>query len=216
MVIGSLVGSWYYSKRFTTHYILVLITLALYSCHLIDSKRAAVSEAIKETGMVTNDSILGGRLLSFYINHKEIPQVCKDLFRNTRQASDEVDVLALLDSVFTINDETRPFFFLTITRTMAKADGAYAEPLGMMGKKFVETRTKEFVNYFRKESLLTDKDFDEWARAVAGEIEISSEGREKEELKVLSKKMRLACEKCDEEQMKTIDDFVDRVKCHIR
>ena len=164
--------------------------------------------------MVTKDSILSGNRISFYINHKEIPQVCKELFRNTRQPSDELDVLALLDSVFTSNDKTRPFYFLTITRTMAKADGAYAEPLGMMAKQFVETRTKEFITYFRNESLLTDKDFDEWAKKVAGEIEISSSGRENEEVKVLKEKMKLNCERCDEGQIKTIDDFVDRVGHH--
>jgi hypothetical protein len=201
-------------NRLTIYYTLVLVTLTQYSCNLIDSKRAVVTEAINETSMVTNDSILSGRLISFYINHKEIPQVCKDLFRNTRQPSDEVDVLALLDSVFTSNDKTRPFYFLTITRTMAKADGAYAEPLGMMAKQFVETRTKEFIKYFRNESLLTDQDFDEWAKTVAGEIEISSSGQEKEELKVLKEKMKLNCEKCDEGQIKTINDFVDRVGNH--
>jgi len=201
-------------KRLTIYYTLVLVTLTQYSCHLIDSKRAVVSEAIKETSVVTNDSILSGHPISFYINHKGIPQVCKDLFKNTRQPSDEVDVLALLDSVFTSNDETRPFYFLTITQTMTKADGAYAEPLGMMGKQFVETRTKEFVGYFHNESLLTDKDFDEWAKTVAGEIEISSSGREKEELHGLKEKMKLNCEKCDERQIKTINDFVDRVGHH--
>lgn len=201
-------------KRLTIYYTLVLITLTQYSCHLIDSKGAAVSEAIKETSMVTNDSILSGYLMSFYINHKEIPQVCKDLFRNIRQPSDEVDVLALLDSVFTSNNKTRPFYFLTITRTMTKADGAYAEPLGMMAKQFVETRTKEFINYFHNESLLTDKDFDEWAKTVAGEIEISSSGREREELMILKEKMKLDCEKCDERQINTINDFVDRVGHH--
>jgi len=97
---------------------------------------------------------------------------------------------------------------------MAKADGAYAEPLGMMAKQFVETRTKEFITYFRNESLLTDKDFDEWAKKVAGEIEISSSGRENEEVKVLKEKMKLNCERCDEGQIKTIDDFVDRVGHH--
>jgi hypothetical protein len=68
---------------------------------------------------------------------------------------------------------------------MTEADGAYAESLGIMAKQFVETRAKEFIKYFRNESLLTDKDFDDWAKTVAGEIEISSSGREKEELKVL-------------------------------
>jgi hypothetical protein len=74
---------------------------------------------------------------------------------------------------------------------MDEADGAYAEPLGMMGKQFVETRTLDFVGYFDEEQLLTDTDLEQWAKTVAGEIQISSEGREKEELNSLTNKMKV-------------------------
>ncbi|HYF68943.1 MAG TPA: hypothetical protein VD884_12455 [Ohtaekwangia sp.] len=81
-----------------------------------------------------------------------------------------------------------------------------------MARQFVETRTKEFINYFRNESLLTDIDLDEWAKTVAAEIEISSSEREREELKMLTERMKLNCEKCDERQIKAINDFINRVE----
>lgn len=192
---------------------LFVLILSQYCCHPTDNKRTIDTKVFKSTVLV-NDSIFNGHPLTFYINHDKIPQVCKDLFSGVRQPSDEIDVLSLLDSIFTTNDETRPFYFLTITRTMEKADGAYAEPLGMMGKQFVEIRTKEFVDYFNKEILLTDKDFEEWAKKVAGEIEISADGKEKEELEKLRSKMKLNCQSCDEGQSKILNDFVERVAHH--
>ena len=95
---------------------------------------------------------------------------------------------------------------------MERADGAYAEPLGIMGKEFVERKTKEFVDYFLNNSLLTDKDFEEWEKTVAGEIEISADGKEKEELERLREKMTSNCGDCNNRQSKLIDTFLNRVK----
>jgi PP-loop superfamily ATP-utilizing enzyme len=97
---------------------------------------------------------------------------------------------------------------------MDEAYGAYAEPLGMMGKQFVETRTLDFVGYFDEEQLLTDTDLEQWAKTVAGEIQISSEGREKEELNSLTNKMKVNCNSCTERQVKILNDFVERVGYH--
>jgi len=162
--------------------------------------------------MDDKEPVFNGRPISFYLTHKQIPQVCKDLYNGKRQPSDEVDILSLLDSIFTSNIETKPFYFLTITKTMEKADGAYAEPLGMMGKQFVEKRTTEFVDYFINNSLLTDKDFEEWAKTVAGEIQISADGHEKEELERLKEKMKLNCDNCNGRQNKVVINFLEKVK----
>lgn len=95
---------------------------------------------------------------------------------------------------------------------MKNADGAYAEAVGVMGKLFVETKTKEFVDYFNSERLLTDEDFEEWAKTVAGEIEIAAEeGHEKEDLDKLRTNMKLNC-RCNEGQIKIMNDFVERVR----
>ena len=189
------------------HFILIVFVLSQYNCHAEGNKGALNHEL----GTMDNDSILNGKPISFYINHKKIPQICKDVFNNIRQPSDENDVLSLLDSVFTSNNETRPFYFLTLTRTLRKADGAYAEAVGMMGKNFVEKKTKAFVDYFEKELMLTTADFNQWARAVAGEIEILAEGPTKQELGKLKAKMTSNCSKCGTKQINRINQFVERV-----
>ncbi len=157
------------------------------------------------------EPVLNGHPISFYLAHKKIPQTCKDLYTGVREPSDDNDVLSLFDSVFTKNSETAPFYFLTITGTMDKADGAYAEPLGIMGKRFVETRTKQFIEYFEKESLLTDRDFDEWASTVSGEIEILSDDEE-QEFNKMKDSVISSCANCNTKQMQLINAFLENVK----
>jgi hypothetical protein len=197
--------------RQLTIFALFLTALTQYSCQMVKDKFDVIDAAVEQANETKRDSILAGHPIQFYLNHPDIPQVCKDLFTNVRKPTDDADVLSLLDSVFTSNDETRPFYFLTITKTMAKADGAYAEPLGIMAKKFVEERTKEFVSYFLRESLLSDIDFQEWARSVAGEVEISAEGKEMEELDRFANVVRLNCDQCFQSQEKIIESFIERV-----
>jgi hypothetical protein len=168
-------------------------------------------QCVAQTSSKTNDPILSGHPISFYMAHKEIPQICKDVYTGVRQPSDEVDVLSLLDSIFTKNKETAPFYFLTITRTMEKADGAYAEPLGMMGKHFVETRTKQFIDYFENESLLTSHDFNEWASTVSGEIEILSDNEE-QEFDKMKEKVKSNCASCNAKQLQRMNAFLEKVK----
>jgi hypothetical protein len=179
----------------------------VYAIGLVQSLAQATSQA--------NDPVLNGHPISFYITNKNIPQVCKDLYAGKRQPSDDSDIISLMDSIFTSNKETAPFYFLTLTRTMANADGAYAEPLGMMAKSFVETRTKEFVGHFINEPLLTTKNLYEWARLVAGEIEIASEGKEKEQLGKLKEKLKSNCTSCSAKEVQLLSSFVEQINHYL-
>jgi hypothetical protein len=155
-----------------------------------------------------------GRKISYYLSHSEIPLVCKEIFLKKRKVSDDNEVLALMDSLFTKNNETRPFYFLTLTRTMEKADGAYAEPLGIMSKKFVENHTKEFFDYFINEPLLSQNDFKEWALTVIGEIKIVAENNEREEFESLKTIMTNNCSECDLKQKEKLNEFLKLIENH--
>lgn len=85
----------------------------------------------------------------------------------------------------------------------------------MMGKQFVETRPMDFINYFQHETLLTPTDFDEWAKTVAGEIEISFSEQEKQEVEKLLTKMKSNCVNCNDVQGKWIGDFIDKVATNV-
>lgn len=127
---------------------LALMIVMQFSCQLVENKRAIVAEAIQEANKERQDSIFAGHPMSFYIAHQGIPQSCKDIFKSIRKPADDPEGLALLDSILTSNDETRPFYFLTVTRTMEKADGAFAEPLGVVAKQFCRDKNKRVCELF--------------------------------------------------------------------
>ncbi len=172
------------------------------------------SQAIVSVFGDPKDSSFAGHPIAFYLNHKQIPKACKDLYLQKRPPSADNDILALMDSIFTTNKQTRPFYFLTLTRTMKNSDGAYSEPLGIMSKKFVETNTKEFLNYFLNETAITNAHFDQWAKFVSYEINISAEHYEQQEIQNLKNKMLTHCSSCDQRQKKKLDDFIQRIESH--
>ena len=128
-----------------------------------------------------------------FLIDKNISQLAKDLYLGKVKPTNSNDNLALIDSINS-SGKARQFYFLVITKTMEHADGAYAEPLGMAAKEFVEKNTVEFLLYFKSNpDLLTEKDFVNWALMTYGEIQISSEGSEQETINDLKSKMTSNC-----------------------
>ncbi len=215
-----------YSKYIT----FILLTVLLSNCGNNENKQSEskmADTAIQQPATDTNAPSFGkdefgkevkllGQPLSFYLAHAQIPQVCKDIYMQKRTVSADKEVLALPDSMFTINDETKAFYFLTITRTMPKADGAYSEALGVMAKSFVETKTREFLNYHINDPVVTEKDYEQWINTVAGEIKVCAEGHEKAEAANVKKKMLKSCTECDEQQKAKLNDFATRVEKQCR
>ncbi|MDQ3110104.1 MAG: hypothetical protein M3R17_09430 [Bacteroidota bacterium] len=168
-------------------------------------------DSIPQKITIREDS-LAGRPITFYLQHPGIPKIAKDIYTGKTPVTDDSSIMALMDSVFTKNKETQPFYFLTITGTMKQADGAYAEPLGTMARKYVETQTSDFLNYFINEPLLTEEHFNLWARNVAWEIMLDAEvQREKAEVKITETKMKANCKSCTKEQTNKMNDFIKRV-----
>ena len=96
------------------HSIVLVILLAIQiSCQTGDKRITKDNLSNQKSNLDDSDSSFRGHSFTFYIDHEQIPQVCKDLFKDVRQPTDEADILSLLDSIFTTNDETRPFYFFT-------------------------------------------------------------------------------------------------------
>jgi len=153
----------------------------------------------------------GGHPILFYLRHPQIPQVAKDLYLGNAKPTDDDQTLALMDSIFTGNTTTQPFYFLTLTRTMSKADGAYSEPLGLMVKEFVEQQPDRLVAYFLNEKLLTSEDFDNWAESVAMEFHRDNEGSEASACAAWAKDLLAHCRNCSAAEKAKLREFTEVV-----
>lgn len=147
-----------------------------------------------------------------FLKDKSIPQLSKDLYNNKVKPTDNEENLSLIDSINS-KGPAKGFYFLVITKTMKYADGAYAEPLGIAAKEFVEKKTTEFLSYFMcNRNLLTDKDFKNWATTVYGEIQIESEGSEQKAVNDLKFRMLNNCIGQSEKYKTKIDEFIRLMK----
>lgn len=147
-----------------------------------------------------------------FLLDKSIPQISKDLYLGKIKPTDNDENLALIDSINSTG-QARGFYFLVITKTMKYADGAYAEPLGIASKSFVENNTIEFLSYFlANKDFLTNEDFKNWARSVYGEIQIDSEGSEQEAVTDLKTKMLTNCQGSSVDYQHSIERFIDLMK----
>jgi hypothetical protein len=147
-----------------------------------------------------------------FLRDKKITQLAKDLYLEKVRPTDSNENLSLIDSINS-NGKARGFYFIVITKTMKYADGAYSEPLGIAAKQYVENNSLEFLTYFfENDDLLTTQDFYNWASLVYGEIQIDSEGKEKNAVNELKTNMINNCKGLPIKYIKRIDEFIGRMK----
>jgi hypothetical protein len=203
-------------NNFKKTWVWILIAgISLYSCNSNpaekDSSDTSISikkpvDSLAKISSVNEDSF-AGRPLTFYLNSKEIPEFAKGVYYGKIEPNNDPGAFNLPDSLFSKNNNTRPFYFLAVTKSMIKSDGAYSEILGERAKEFAETNTIEFLKYFSEEHLLTSQDFDNWATYIAEEIMESAEHKEIAAMKETMKIMQDHADGCTSEENKTLDRF---------
>lgn len=108
------------------------------------------------------------------LNDPSIDKYYKEIYNQEKLIStDEIKMLSITDSLFTLNPDNEFFYFVVFTKSMNGSDGFYAEAMGISAFKFVTTRTIQFADYFYMATCLTDYDLDIWAKNIYGEIQIS-------------------------------------------
>ena len=165
----------------------------------------------------SNDTIdlnqkIGERTLKQYLSDEKIPTVFKTVFQGERKLNDDEETLSIIDSLFSKDKDRHPFYFLLVTKIMYWSDGAFSEPLGLLAKEYIEKETRQFLTYFKSEKVLTNNDFNKWADYLVGEIGISSENNEHQEIENVRKRMIKNCSDCSTEDQKQINKFIDRMK----
>lgn len=140
---------------------------------------------------------------------RKTPKLAKDIYLdNDWDLDNDIEALALLDSLTAKNKSSRPFYFKVVTKSYKKADGYFSEGLGLIGKEYIEKSTNEFATYFDNKDCFTDTDLATWADIVLFEFRISGEGEYCMPLiDNYIKKLKSNCKDCSASQKETIDKF---------
>jgi len=101
--------------------------------------------------------ILSGKPITFYLNNSQIDRFSKMYYQGQFKLYDNSETFAILDSVLTINDETRPFYFYIFNSILNQSDGALSEYVAGICLKYFEKLPCEFINYYKNEDYIVSK-----------------------------------------------------------
>ena len=83
----------------------------------------------------------------FYLSDLPTRSIGELILSDSLKASDNEVSFRCLDSLTSINPNSRSFYFSVFTKIMSNPDGALSEVVGEFSKKYIETYPKEFANY---------------------------------------------------------------------
>src|SRR5690606_37808331 len=75
-------------------------------------------------------SELNDKQITFFLNHPKIDTYAKMFYQGQFAVSDDKLTFAFLDSVLTVNPETKPFYLFIFNSVLKVTDGALSEYIG--------------------------------------------------------------------------------------
>jgi hypothetical protein len=87
-------------------------------------------------------------------------------------------MLSIIDSLNTNYRKNEEFNFIVFTKSLNGSDGFYSEGAGVAALDFITTKPKKFALNFISYPKLDPTDFTNWCQIIYGELQISHEGKE--------------------------------------
>ena len=175
----------------------------------IDTDPIASVDTLADTSTISQfdqTGLIKNKRIEQYLADDKIPHRFKELVKTGgKSLTDNCE--ALNDSLFSRDSQRHPFYFWLFTQTIRIADGAVTEPMGIAAKNYVESETETFFSNFIGDNSLTSADFDNWVTLIAGEIAISAESSERQEIDNLLRTIRRNCTDCPQNYIELINRF---------
>ena len=163
------------------------------------------------------DSIYRLDLLSA-IQNRNIDPYYKNIIEEGRFIANpsEYKMMALTDSLlFNCDPGQSIFYFISFTKSMNGSDGFYSEAVSMGAFRFVTTQTSKFLSYFDVGVQLGEKDLNNWARFIFGEIQIVSEKKELKAIDELEVLLKENAKGMKNEYLEIIDKLIKKIRIEV-
>ncbi len=118
------------------------------------------------------ESILG-KPITYYLNNSQIDRFSKMYYQGQFKIYDNSETFAILDSVMTVNNETRPFYFYIFNSILNQSDGAVSEYVAGICLKYLEKMPCEFLNYCKNEDYKVS--ISKWSRYIGFQLDSKKE-----------------------------------------
>jgi hypothetical protein len=126
---------------------LAVLLLFAASDLLMGQKVPDENDPVKHPTMTNKTFVtkLGRRPIDFYLSHKAIDSNAKMFYRGEYALYDDDGTFAFLDSLLTRNSETKPFYLFIYNQAMKITDGALAEYMASICRRYFEKYPCEFM-----------------------------------------------------------------------
>lgn len=117
------------------------------------------------------------------------------------------EFVALTDSVEKARKLPRKFYLVVLTKTLDKADGAYAEMLSDFAYNYISAHSIEFFSLFVKNSVLKERDLQRWSDMVMMELTLDDVGSIQKKIAAYEKTIIDHCRGANAEVVDKCDEF---------
>jgi len=142
--------------------LLTIIILTISTSIVFGQEVAEKNDPIKHPTLTNNNYVdkINGRPIDFYLNHKDIDTPAKLFYKGKYALYDDEETFKFLDSVMTVNEETRPFYFFIYNQAMEVTDGSLSEYMSIVCALYVVKYPCEFLLHLNDK--VSKVDMEKW------------------------------------------------------
>ncbi len=117
------------------------------------------------------------KYVSYYLQHQQVSQDAIDFYTGDLTVSEPDRAISIVDSLFTKNDDTRPFYILLTSRMLSQAKGDLRRQLNISCRHFAEQNPGALAQFlFTKHYMVLKSYRQQWAYRIAVDIRLICSG----------------------------------------
>ncbi len=168
-----------------------------------DSSNSVVEPPVDDLTRNPSDS-LRNPTNYFYLSDLPTRSIGELILSDSLKASDNEVSFRCLDSLTSINPDSRLFYFSVFTKIMSNPDGALSEVVGEFSKKYIETYPKEFANYG---ASFSKSQMELWAFQTVEHVLAAVEEKRIKNPSEWTNQIIKNCKDCKPEELATLKKF---------
>ncbi len=146
----------------------------------------------------------------YYYAHPQVSQEAKEYYAGMFSVNNSDKAYSVMDSVFTENDETRPFYIYLVCRMLKEANENMMSELSIICRYLVELHPSSLAAVlFAGENYVDEKCREGWAGRISVELRVTCE---KELMECFKQSRTTALQNCDSRQKPNLEVLYNMVR----
>lgn len=148
--------------------------------------------------------------ISYYTTHPDISQEAKDYYARLFNANNSDKIYGIMDSIFTDNSDTRPFYIFLACRMITEANGDLLSELNIICRHLAELFPVSLASVlFADKAVIDDKYKELWAKRMSVEIRITCDS---DLMSCFKKSRSTALQNCNEQYKNKMEVLYNMVR----